>query len=293
MLTSPHKAPPAAPPLSLLRRRSAPHAALSKRSLAARCTPKPAAQPVEAEEVIGGATVASQFPQLGVKGKAETAARTAADEFAVLRQLGQIRWTEAVSGLAYVLLMSEALRFVVEGAASAAGAPLQFGYWPHPSLPSAAELPGRLLALSLVALSIDFSQRAVLQLRGASAALASAAAPASQLRRFQLAVAGKVLAELAGLALIALCDSPAWGCATAFAGHVLFLLFNSLVVSPAGAVREVPADARRSIARIDGALASLCCAAALAPSYALLPSSFVALFAIVFLYQKFVGVLSL
>jgi len=220
--------------------------------------------------------------------KAQTALRTAAEEFTVLREFSQVHWTEVVSGLLFVLLMSEALRFAVEGAAAAAtGAPLQLNYWPRPAMPSIEELPERLLALSLVALSIEFSQRAFLQLRGARAALASGAGAA--VRRFQACMALKLSAELGGLALIALKGAAGWGCALAFAGHVAFLLLNSLVVSPSGAVREVSLEARRGIASIDGTLAALCVAAALVPAYALLPASLVSLFATVFLFDKFVA----
>lgn len=205
----------------------------------------------------------------------------------MLREFSQVHWTEVVSGLLFVLLMSEGLRFVVEGAAAAAsGAPLQLNYWPRPVLPSMEELPERLLALSLVALNVEFSQRAFLQLRGARAALSAGANAA--VRRFQACMALKLFAELGGLALIALRGAPAWGCALAFGGHVAFLLLNSLVVSPTGAVRETPLEARRSIASIDGTLAALSVAAAVVPTYSLLPASLVALFAFVFLFDKFV-----
>ena len=36
----------------------------------------------------------------------------------MLREFSQVHWTEVVSGLLFVLLMSEALRFAVEGAAA-------------------------------------------------------------------------------------------------------------------------------------------------------------------------------
>ena len=205
----------------------------------------------------------------------------------MLREFSQVHWTEVVSGLLFVLLMSEALRFVVEGAvAASSGAPLQLNYWPRPALPSMEELPERLLALSLVALSVDFSQKAFLQLRGARAALAAGAGAA--VRRYQACMALKLAAELGGLALIALRSAPSWGCALAFAGHVAFLLLNSLVVSPSGAVRETSMEARRGIASIDATLAALCVSAALVPAYALLPASLVTLFATVFLFDKFV-----
>ena len=266
------------PPAHSLASRSLRCVAL-RRSLAARSAAGSAVNSSEADDDEGVTSLASLAPK-----------KTAAQEFAVLKQFSEVHWTEMIGGCFFVLMMAETLRFVVEGAAAL---PFQ-----------------RLLAGALVALSVDFSQRAYMQLRGARMALAQG----RQVRRFQACVAAKASLEVAGLYLAAVKSLGGWGCALALSGHALFHLVNTQSVSFDGAVKEIPQAARRGIASIDAALAGACaraggrlgrdgamatyarfssaglCAASalLNGPYSLAPASLVALFAVVYMFDKYV-----
>ena len=203
----------------------------------------------------------------GVTGAASLAPppKTAASEYAFLAQFASVKWYEMLAGCAYVLLMAEGLRFVVEA--------------PAPLAP-------KLAAGALVGLLFDFSQRAFLQTRGAL----TAAAAGRNVLQFQLLCAMKIMLELTGAALVSLKGLGCEGAGIALLGHLVFNLLNDQAVTFGGVVTSFPAEARKPLIVTDALLVATCVGASLArgPVLPVVFAGAFAAFAAVYLFFKFV-----
>ena len=160
---------------------------------------------------------------------------------------------------------AQVLRFVVEGT---------------------AVLSEKLFAGALLALLLDFLLMAWNQMRGSR----SAKAAGRPIGTFRPLLALKILAELAGTALIVARGTGAAGATVALGGHLAFNLLNSVSVSSEGAVRDFPRPARTPLIVADGVLTAFCVVGTLVPGQtaATCAGGVFAAFAAVYCFYKFV-----
>ena len=222
----------------------------------------------------------------------------AAAELPALAELSKVRWYECLAGVTYLVLMSEVRvrpprpRRCTEKARARNPRPRRSA---HPCasaqvlrfvVEGTAVLSEKLFAGALLALLLDFLLMAWNQMRGSR----SAKAAGRPIGTFRPLLALKIVAELAGTALIVARGTGAAGALVALGGHFVFNVLNSVSVSSEGAVRAVRGKSRTPLIVADAVLTAFCAVGTLAPGQTAgtCAGGVFAAFAAIYCFYKFV-----